>query len=171
LMVLLALIVEPFIDHSASEPVVLCRHSRSALPSPVKSAMSAIDQDESGAALMVLLETMFDPLMLQSVTVPVPLCRHSTSAAPLPSRSPTPATLHVASGATALPPAVTLPLVVIVAPLIPHSASPPPACRHNTLDCPLALKSLVASVTTAVMKRRPAPSSVTLALPWVPGVV
>src|SRR4029077_18904728 len=46
--VALAEIAEPFISHVASDPVVLCRHSTSAAPSPLKSPMPPTLQEESG---------------------------------------------------------------------------------------------------------------------------
>src|ERR1700728_1484694 len=42
-------ICAPFICHSTSEPVVLCRHKISESPSPLKSPISTMFQLESGA--------------------------------------------------------------------------------------------------------------------------
>src|SRR4029077_11617873 len=139
-------IAEPFICHSTSDPVVLCRHSTSASPSPLKSPTPTTLHDESGATVLPMevtkaLEAIAEPFISQVTSEPVVLCRHSRSASPSPLKSPTPATLHVESGVTALPLEVTKTLEA-AEPFISHVTNDSVVlCRHSTSASPSPLKS------------------------------
>src|SRR4029077_16506625 len=149
---------------STSAPVVLCRHSTSASPSPLKSPIPATLQEESGVIGLPCDVTKFDaaicePFICHSVSVPVVLCRHRMSVWPSPLKSPMPATLHVESTVTALPPRVTSVSEEIVEPFISHvTRDPLVLCRHRRSASPSPSKSPMPATLQE--------ESGAIALPW-----
>src|SRR5437899_5411099 len=107
---------------------------------------------------------MTPPLIVHTTNDPFVL-RHRRSLRPSALKSPAPATLHEASGVTALPPDVRAELETIVEPFMVHSASVPEVSRHNRSALPSALKSVVATTLQLAPRATGAPPNVTVLLP------
>src|SRR6266542_4013880 len=108
----------------ARAPELVFRHSRSGLPSPLKSPTLAITQ-AGGTLPRPRLPTTAPPFISHITTLPVS-CRHTMSALPSPLKSPTAAIVHTVAtvSSPALP--TTLP------PFIDHRTSAPEdACLHR----------------------------------------
>src|SRR6266508_3851727 len=85
--------VTPLRNQIATAPLVVSRHSRSPLPSPLKSATPATVQGE-GTVPMPPLCTTWDPLSSQIAVLPA-VSRQSRSPLPSALKSPVPAIVQV----------------------------------------------------------------------------
>src|SRR5262249_8539754 len=101
--------VVPFSSHTATSPVVACRHTRSALPSPFTSPTPTICQCKSGTCATTLAPVMVVPFSSHTATPPTPPVTSGPFASPPPPRlvCPSPPPPPHAAGA-AVPPSQAL---------------------------------------------------------------
>src|SRR5215831_17630750 len=136
----------PFIHQTRISPVTELCHTKSGLPSPLKSPAPTIFQFVSGSWLGLKngAEINDVPSMNHTATCPVPSRCHTRSGLPSPLKSPIVTIFHVVSG-TAL--GLKNDPEIIDVPSINHTAIPPlPSFCHTRSVLPSALKSPVPTI-------------------------